>query len=144
MTISEACSLVLKTGGVGENGCLYLLDMGEPVRIHDLAEQLIRFHGYEPETDIKIEYIGLRPGEKLDETLLSKDEMPSLTDYSRILQITKKDSSLTGKSEVDIHSLLEKLRPVCKLDPAQPQTYRNVEALRGILIKELGVKLALS
>jgi len=71
MTISEACSLVLKAGGVGENGGLYLLDMGEPVRIKDLAEQLIRFQGYEPETEIKIEYIGLRPGERLDESLLS-------------------------------------------------------------------------
>ncbi len=62
MTISEACSLVLKAGGVGVNGGLYLLDMGEPVRIKDLAEQLIRFHGFEPDTEIKIVYTGLRPG----------------------------------------------------------------------------------
>ncbi|MDR0315713.1 MAG: polysaccharide biosynthesis protein, partial [Treponema sp.] len=58
MTIPEACSLVLKAGGVGENGRLYLLDMGEPVRIRDLAEQMIRFYGFEPETEIKIEYTG--------------------------------------------------------------------------------------
>ncbi|MDR1025639.1 MAG: polysaccharide biosynthesis protein, partial [Treponema sp.] len=55
MTIPEACSLVLKAGGVGENGTLYLLDMGEPIRIRDMAEQMIRFYGFEPEEDIKIE-----------------------------------------------------------------------------------------
>jgi len=129
MTISEACSLVLKTGGVGENGCLYLLDMGEPVRIRDLAEQLIRFHGYEPETEIKIEYIGLRAGERIDESLLSKDEIPSLTDYSRILQINRKIPQT-----IDIEALLEELRPVCRLTSEQPLAYRNSKLLKDILI----------
>ena len=128
MTISEACSLVLKTGGVGENGGLYILDMGEPVRIRELAEQLIRFHGYEPETDIKIEYTGLRPGERLDETLLSKDEIPALTDYSRIIRITRRTPLL-----LDIEKLLKELRPICRLDPAQPHRYRNSVELRNIL-----------
>jgi len=128
MTISEACSLVLKTGGVGDNGGLYLLDMGEPVRIRDLAEQLIRFHGYEPETEIGIEYIGLRPGERLDEALLSNDEVPSLTDFSRILRINRKSPQAT-----DIKKLLEQLRPICCFDPSQPQVYRNAELLRSIL-----------
>jgi len=128
MTISEACSLVLKTGGVGENGGLYLLDMGEPVRIRDLAEQLIRFHGYEPETEIKIEYIGLRAGERMDESLLSKDEIPSLTDYSRILQINRK-TPLT----IDIKSLLDELRPVCKLTVDKQELFRNSKTLNGIL-----------
>jgi FlaA1/EpsC-like NDP-sugar epimerase len=128
MTISEACSLVLKTGGIGENGGLYILDMGEPVRIRELAEQLIRFHGYEPETEIKIEYVGLRAGERMDESLLSKDEMPSFTDYSRILRIARK-SEIT----LDICSLLDELRPICIFDPACPQLYRNSEILRGII-----------
>jgi FlaA1/EpsC-like NDP-sugar epimerase len=128
MTISEACSLVLKTGGVGENGGLYLLDMGEPVRIRDLAEQLVRFHGYEPETEIKIEYVGLRPGERMDESLLSRDEMPSLTDYSRILRITKKT-----EIPININSLLDELRPICHFDPAHAKFYRNSEILRGII-----------
>jgi FlaA1/EpsC-like NDP-sugar epimerase len=128
MTISEACSLVLKTGGVGENGSLYLLDMGEPVRIRDLAEQLIRFHGYEPETEIKIEYIGLRPGERLDETLVSDDEEQTETEHSRILKITKKI-----RFALDIKKLLDDLRPVCRFDPSQPKVYRNVEILRSIL-----------
>ena len=75
MTIPEACSLVLKTGGVGRSGQTYLLDMGEPVRIRDLAEQIIRFYGYEPGRDIKIEYIGLRRGERVEERLYSPDEV---------------------------------------------------------------------
>ena len=128
MTISEACSLVLKTGGVGENGGLYLLDMGEPVRIRDLAEQLIRFHGYEPETDIKIEYIGLRPGERLDESLLSGDEIPALTDYSRILRINRKTPST-----LDVNKLLDDLRPICTLDQSKPKVYRSSKELLSTL-----------
>ena len=128
MTISEACSLVLKTGGVGENGGLYLLDMGEPVRIRELAEQLIRFHGYEPETEIKIEYIGLRPGERMDESLISKDEMPTLTDYSRILQIIRKTPN-----NLDINKLLDDLRPVCRFTPGKQDSYRNSKLLLNCL-----------
>ena len=128
MTISEACSLVLKTGGFGESGSLYILDMGEPVRIRDLAEQLIRFHGYEPESEIKIEYIGLRSGERLDESLWAQDEEPSETEYSRILRIIRKKPL-----SFDIKNLVEELRPVCKFDPAHPGTYRSVESLKNIL-----------
>jgi len=136
MTISEACSLVLKAGGVGENGGLYLLDMGEPVRIKDLAEQLIRFQGYEPETEIKIEYIGIRPGERLDESLLSADEMPSLTDYSRILRINRKTPSTLNLSK-----LLNELRPICCYDADKSKDYRNAELLRKILIDNIGISL---
>ena len=130
MTISEACSLVLKAGGVGENGGLYLLDMGEPVRIKDLAEQLIRFQGYEPETEIKIEYIGIRPGERLDESLLSADEMPSLTDYSRILRINRKTPST-----LDLLKLMDELRPICCYDADKTKDYRNANLLKDILGK---------
>ena len=128
MTISEACSLVLKAGGVGENGGLYLLDMGEPVRIRDLAEQLIRFHGFEPDTEIKIVYTGMRPGERMDEPLWSADEEPCETEHSRILRVNRKKPL-----SVDIKSLLEELRPICRLDPARPEAYRNAESLRNIL-----------
>ncbi|MCL2412114.1 MAG: polysaccharide biosynthesis protein [Treponema sp.] len=128
MTISEACSLVLKAGGIGENGMLYLLDMGEPVRIRDLAEQLIRFHGYDPETEIKIEYIGLRPGEKLDETLISKSEEQSESGHSRILKVTE-----TKPLNIDVQSLLEILRPICCFDPANPKAYRNSEKLKAVI-----------
>jgi len=128
MTISEACSLVLKAGGVGENGNLYILDMGEPVRIRDLAEQLIRFRGYEPETDIKIEYTGLRPGERLDESLWAQDEQPCKTEYGRILKINQK-----RPLSIDFKSLLENLHPVCFFNHANPQVYRNTKTLHNIL-----------
>ena len=128
MTISEACSLVLKTGGVGENGGLYLLDMGEPVRIRDLAEQLIRFHGYEPETEIKIDYIGLRPGERLDETLISEDEESIETEYSRVLRVIKKKPK-----NLNLKELLEELRPVCCFDSGKAAVYRDSGKLKEIL-----------
>jgi FlaA1/EpsC-like NDP-sugar epimerase len=132
MTIPEACSLVLKAGGVGENGNLYLLDMGESVRIRDMAEQMIRFNGFEPEEDIKIEYVGLRPGERLDEQLWGEDEIPRETPYSRILRVDRRSPSAT-----DIRSLSEKLKPICYFDPQKPRMYRNTELLRELLAESI-------
>uniref|UniRef100_A0A7V4TGJ9 Polysaccharide biosynthesis protein n=1 Tax=Candidatus Caldatribacterium saccharofermentans TaxID=1454753 RepID=A0A7V4TGJ9_9BACT len=74
MTIPEAVQLVLQAAGLGENGVVYVLDMGEPVRIVDLARDLIRLSGFEPDRDIQIEYVGIRPGEKLFEEILSAEE----------------------------------------------------------------------
>ncbi|MDR3162023.1 MAG: polysaccharide biosynthesis protein [Spirochaetaceae bacterium] len=128
MTIPEACSLVLKAGGVGENGNLYLLDMGEPVWIRELAEQLIRFYGFEPDKDISIEYVGLRPGERLDERLWGEDEEPRQTEFSRILRVERKRPYSDA-----MDSLREKLLPVCRFDPARPECYRNT----GYLIETL-------
>jgi FlaA1/EpsC-like NDP-sugar epimerase len=128
MTIPEACSLVLKAGGVGENGNLYLLDMGEPIRIKDMAEQMIRFYGFEPERDIKIEYIGCRPGERLDERLWGTDETPADTGFSRIQRVERKKSP-----PVDLGRLMESLRPICRFDPRKPEIYRDNKTLRRVL-----------
>ena len=128
MTIPEACSLVLQAGGVGKNGNLYVLDMGEPVRIRDLAEQMIRFYGFEPETEIKIEYTGLRPGERFNEKLWSDNETPIDIGYSRIFRLDRKKPL-----SLDIADLIEKIRPICRFDPAYPAAYRNSELLRSIL-----------
>ena len=132
MTIPEACSLVLKAGGVGENGSLYLLDMGEPVRIRDLAEQMIRFYGLEPVQDIEIEYVGLRAGERLDEKLIGHFERTESTGFDRILKLTYGD-----QEEINIQTIMEELRPICQLDASQPQKYRDGELLRSILRKHI-------
>ncbi len=79
MTIPEAAQLVLQAGGLAQRGAIYVLDMGEPVRIKDLAEKLIRFYGYEPEVDIQFKITGLRPGEKLYEELLMDSERDKMT-----------------------------------------------------------------
>ena len=74
MTIPEAVSLVLQAGYYAHGGEIFILDMGEPVKIDTMARNMIRLSGYEPDVDIKVEYTGLRPGEKLYEELLMKEE----------------------------------------------------------------------
>jgi FlaA1/EpsC-like NDP-sugar epimerase len=85
MTIPEAVHLVIRAGSLGEGGEVYVLDMGEPVRILDLARQMIELSGLEPERDIAIEVIGARPGEKLREELFNPFERPQPTAAEKIL-----------------------------------------------------------
>jgi len=98
MTIPEASQLVMEAGAMAKNGELFVLDMGKPVRIYDLARNMIRLSGFEPETEIKIEEIGLRPGEKLYEELLIKTETLDKTDNNMIF--IERDAPLT-RDEVD-------------------------------------------
>lgn len=84
MTITEASQLILEASAVGEDGRIYVLDMGKPVRIAELAERLIRLSGKEPGTDIEIVYTGLRSGEKLHEELFHTDENITETQYQKI------------------------------------------------------------
>ncbi len=84
MTIPEAVSLVLTAGSIADGGEIFILDMGEPVKIRVLAENLIRLSGFKPYEDIKIEYTGLRPGEKLFEELLLNEEGITKTDNKKI------------------------------------------------------------
>ena len=128
MTIPEAASLVLQTGGVGRGGNLYVLDMGEPLPIKDLAEQMIRFYGFEPEREIPIVSIGLRPGEKLTEALWDETESVEKTEYRKIHRIVRGALPLA-----DLDDLLEALYPICFFDPARPEPYRNRKILRDLL-----------
>lgn len=85
MTIPEACDLVLQAGTMGKGGEIFVFDMGEPVKILDLAKRMIKLSGFEPNLDIKIIYTGLRPGEKLYEELLSDDAKTLPTHNEKIL-----------------------------------------------------------
>lgn len=85
MTIPEACDLVLQAGTMGNGGEIFVFDMGEPVKILDLAKRMIKLSGFEPHVDIKIIYTGLRPGEKLYEELLSDDATTLPTHNEKIL-----------------------------------------------------------
>ena len=100
MTIPEASQLVLEAGAIGGNGEIFVFDMGEPVKIKDLAINMIRLSGLKEEEDIKIEYTGLRPGEKLYEELLTNDE-----------KLIKSHNELIFKSQKEVVSekILEKI-----------------------------------
>lgn len=134
MTIPEACSLVLKTGGVGKNSESYLLDMGEPIKILDLARQIIKFSGLEPEKDIEIKIIGKRKGERSVEPLWLKEEEPAKTEYAKILKLKNLDFEPER-----LKNLLEKLKPVCELQENSPEKailYRNKDYLLSVLCSE--------
>jgi FlaA1/EpsC-like NDP-sugar epimerase len=84
MTIPEAVQLVIQAGAMSHEGEIFILDMGEPVKIVDLARDMIRLTGLEPDKDIDIEFVGLRPGEKLFEELLTAEEGSCTTRHKRI------------------------------------------------------------
>ena len=85
MSIPEAVSLILQAASIGDGGEIFVLDMGKPIKIYDLARQMIRLSGNDPEEDIKINIIGLRPGEKLYEELFHESEEYSGTKHPKIL-----------------------------------------------------------
>lgn len=93
MTIPEACQLILQASAIGTHEAIYTLDMGEPVPIRLLAEQMIRLAGKTPGRDVAIVYTGLRPGEKLHETLFHADERYRPTVHPKILQAEPRDVS---------------------------------------------------
>jgi FlaA1/EpsC-like NDP-sugar epimerase len=128
MTIPEAVSLVLKAGGSGRGGELYLLDMGEPKLIRDVAEEMIRFYGFEPHRDISIEFTQLRAGDKLVERLWGHGDITERTENEKVLRVTRA-YSMNG----DLARVLEQLHPVCFLDPEQHQAYRNRKVLKRVL-----------
>ncbi len=119
MTIPEAVSLVLQAGAYAKGGEIYVLDMGEQVRIYDLAENLIRLSGYEPGVEIAIECTGLRPGEKLYEERLMDEEG---------MQRTANESISIGKPlEIDEENLF------AKLDSLKVAAYAETEDMKDLV-----------
>ena len=104
MTIPEAVSLVLQAGYYARGGEIFVLDMGEPVRIDDMARNLIRLSGYEPDVDIRVEYTGLRPGEKLYEELLMEEEGLKAT-ANKLIHIGKPIEMDDEKFKEQLHRL---------------------------------------
>jgi FlaA1/EpsC-like NDP-sugar epimerase len=125
MTIPEACQLVLQASATGKGGQICVLDMGEPVKIVDLAKNLILLSGLKPNEDVKIEFTGMRPGEKLYEELSSFLEDTVPTPHEKILIYQG-----NVMPEADIENWLDRLREIC----ASKDTGRLVLALKEIVV----------
>ncbi|MCW5960587.1 MAG: polysaccharide biosynthesis protein [Pyrinomonadaceae bacterium] len=108
MTISEAAQLVLQSGAIGDGGEIFVLDMGEPVKILDLAKETIRLSGLKPGKDVKIVYTGMRPGEKILEELESDAEQLFKTGYEKI-RIAK----ISGISQNEMDNALKEITKIC-------------------------------
>ena len=107
MTIPEAVALVLQAGFYAKGGEIFILDMGNPVRIYDMAKKLIELSGYKPFEDIDIQVTGLRPGEKLYEELLMNDEKKQKTDNDRIFIGSETQFDIDNFID-NLHSIIEK------------------------------------
>jgi FlaA1/EpsC-like NDP-sugar epimerase len=105
MTIPEACQLVLEAGAMGNGGEIYIFDMGKPVKIIDLARKMIKLAGFIPEKDIKIQIVGLRPGEKLYEELLN-DTSKTLSTHHEKIMIAQEIQDEFENFHIDIDELI--------------------------------------
>jgi len=134
MTIPEACQLVMQAGAMGNGGEIFVLGMGTPMKIADLARDLIRLSGFEPEVDIKIEYTGVRPGEKLFEELGFDSEKMDKTGHEKIFigrlspcnyADVEASFALLSKftscqSAAEVRDALQKLVPEMQADATSP------------------------
>lgn len=152
MTIPEAVQLVLQAGSFGKGGELFLLDMGEPVKILDLAKSLIRLSGLVPGRDIEIKITGLRPGEKLYEELLTAQEGTTASEYKKIYtaapspvdhdELLKEIADLKVAAEsgddIQVRTCLKKIVPEYQWTP-EASAFKSMdrkESLQGVLVQK--------
>lgn len=138
MTIPEACQLVIEAGVMGQGSEIFVFDMGKPVKIVDLARKIIKLAGKEPDVDIKIEYTGLRPGEKLYEELLSNSEnvMPTYHDKIMIAKVREYDyENVKNKVEKLISSARQHytLETVGLIKDMVPEFTSNNNAFKSVV-----------
>jgi FlaA1/EpsC-like NDP-sugar epimerase len=122
MTIPEAVQLVLQASILGQGGEIFMLDMGEPVRILDLAVGLLRLYGLEPEQDIKIIYSGIRPGEKINEELFLEGEHYQPTKHPKILVATSEtpiEGEILEQMIIELIKLAEQMQTQMTIDQIQ-------------------------
>ncbi len=138
MTIPEAAQLILQAASMGAGGETFILDMGEPIKILDLAKDLIRLHGLEPEKDIPIQFIGLRAGEKLIEELITDEEGIVSTTHEKIMVLRGKPGNysalqldvldlLTIAKTCDGGAIKEKLQALVPEYVPEPSSYQSAE-----------------
>ena len=99
MTISEAVSLILQASSIGDGGEIFVLDMGEPIKVVDMARHLIRLSGLKPDQDIQLEFIGRRPGEKIFEQLWHENETPETTSFDKIFVARRNGNNYWAMSQ---------------------------------------------
>ena len=116
MSVSEASQLILQAGAIGQGGEVFVLDMGEPMRILDIANELIRLSGYEPDLDIPINFVGPRPGEKKVEELVLDSEKLDITRHDKIFVLI--DDSITPELLTLIKAGIFKLESDLSLNSA--------------------------
>jgi FlaA1/EpsC-like NDP-sugar epimerase len=147
MTIPEASQLVLQAAGQGNNGETYILNMGEPVRIVDLARDLIRLSGFEPDVDIPVLFTGIRPGEKLFEELMTAEEQSRVTSHEKIFVahsgeiahdslvtlVERLQAAALGHEHEQIRRILQDAVPGCHFDAVEgePEQLPAKSAVRG-------------
>ncbi|MEF1305453.1 polysaccharide biosynthesis protein, partial [Vibrio owensii] len=153
MTIPEAAQLVIQAGAMGRGGDVFVLDMGSPVKIVDLAKNLIHLSGLEvkdeanPEGDIEIKYTGLRPGEKLYEELLIGDDNVSETAHSRIMTAQedflpmKEYETLIDKLDVACHNFQHEV--IRRLLLEAPTGFNPVDGIEDLVWKQTSQTAAL-
>ncbi|MBQ6079700.1 MAG: polysaccharide biosynthesis protein [Muribaculaceae bacterium] len=138
MTIPEACSLVLEAGCMGNGGEIYIFDMGEPVKIYDLARRMISLAGLKPDVDIKIVEVGLRPGEKLYEELLNDKEKTTATVNKKIMVAKVRtynykdvcvniDKIIALAAQGDVHGMIYAMKEFVPEYKSQHSQYESID-----------------